>query len=65
LPDEPGYVAGYRPVRRDGKNLIDLWPKAARIGEPIPMVPLPLRGGPLVPLPLEATYTEALSDSGL
>lgn len=65
LPDEPGYVAGYRPVHRGGKNLIDLWPKVARVGEPLPSVPLPLRGGPLVPLPLEATYAEALSDSGL
>jgi hypothetical protein len=65
LPDEPVYVAGYRPVRRGKKNLIDLWPKAARVGEPLPMVPLPLRSGPLVPLPLEATYTEALTDSGL
>lgn len=65
LPDEPTYVVGYRPVHRGKKNLIDLWPKLAKIGEALPTVPLPLRGGPLVALPLEATYTEPLTDSGL
>jgi hypothetical protein len=65
LPDEPIYVAGYRPVHRGGKNLLDLWPKVAKVGDALPTVPLPLRGGPLVALPLEATYTEALTDSGL
>jgi hypothetical protein len=65
LPDQPLYVAGYRPVHRGGKNLIDLWPKAAHLGQPIPSVPLPLRGGPLVQLPLDETYSQALTDSGL
>jgi hypothetical protein len=68
LPDPtPTYVAGYRPVhrRKAKRNEIEVWPYAAPVGSPIPSVPLGLRGGPVVPLDLEGTYREALSDSGL
>jgi hypothetical protein len=65
LPEEPLYVAGYGPTRRAARDVIDLWPKPLAVGQPIPTVPLPLRDGPLVPLPLEATYAETLADSNL
>ena len=61
----PGYVAGYRPVHRDSRNEIDVWPYAAGVGEPLPAVPFALRAGPTFVLPLEATYTEAIRDLGL
>lgn len=59
------YVAGYRPVRREARNEIDVWSEAAVVGNPVPSVPLALRRGPLVPLDLEGTYNETLTDSGL
>jgi hypothetical protein len=66
LPDTvPTYVAGYRPVHRDDRNELDIWPYPAPVGEPLPAVPLGLRAGPTVVLPLEATYTEAIRDLGL
>jgi len=67
LPDAPTYVAAYRPVHRRTReaNEIEIWPYPARVGQPIPSAPLALRGGPLVVLPLELTYTEACRDLGL
>jgi hypothetical protein len=68
LPDPtPTFVTGYRPVHRreSGRNEIEVWPYTAEVGRPLPSVPLGLRNGPVLQLDLEATYTEALADSGL
>lgn len=67
MPDAPIYVSGYRPVhRRDTHaNEIEVWPYAAAVGQPVPAVPLGLRGGPVVLLDLEATYTSAIDATGL
>ena len=65
LTNSPTYVSGYGPVHRDGRTEADVWCHPARIGEPIPAIPLVLRRGPLVMLDLEATYLDALADSGL
>lgn len=59
------YVAGYRPVHRKKSNKLDLWPAAAPVGQPIPTVPLAIRGGPLLPLDLEESYTETLRAHGV
>jgi uncharacterized protein DUF4058 len=59
------YAAAYRPVRREEVNLIDLWLSALTVGRPLPQLPLALRGGPAVPLNLEATYTDACQRSRL
>lgn len=64
LPDKSLYAVGYRPVRRTERNLIDVWPHLLSVGEPLPPVPFPLKGGPTIALDLEGTYTEALADSG-
>jgi hypothetical protein len=53
------YAAAYRPARRDGANLLDLWPVALAVGQPLPLLPLALRGAFFVPVDLEAAYTEA------
>jgi Protein of unknown function (DUF4058) len=60
----PIYTASYRPVHRDGKNEIDLWPIVLEIGQPLPRVPLALKGSGLIELDLEATYERALEQSG-
>ena len=60
------YAVAYRPVRRKtAGDQIDLWPLALTLGQPLPTMPLALRGGPTVPLDLEATYTEARQRSRL
>lgn len=67
MPETPIYVSGYRPVHRreTHANEIEVWPYAATIGQPVPAVPLGLRGGPVVLLDLEATYTAAIEATGL
>jgi hypothetical protein len=37
----------------------DLWPVPLDVGQPLPVLPLALRGSVTVPIDLEATYTEA------
>jgi hypothetical protein len=53
------YVEAYRPVRRDGENLADIWPNPLSVGQTLPAVPLALRAYGCVRLDLEETYTEA------
>jgi hypothetical protein len=67
MPATPTYVSGYRPVHRQatGANEIEVWPYAAAVGQPLPAVPLGLRGGPVVVLDLEGTYTSAIEATGL
>jgi hypothetical protein len=67
MSDVPTYVSGYRPVHRreTDANEIEIWPYAAVVGEPIPAVPLGLRGGPVILLDLEGTYTAAIESTGL
>ena len=67
LDNVPTYVAGYRPIHRreSERNQIEVWPYPAVVGQPIPTVPLGLRGGPTVLLDLEGTYTGAIESTGL
>jgi hypothetical protein len=60
----PTFAASYRSVRRGRKNLIDVWPTPLVMGERLPTVPLPLKGGGVYPLDLEATYADARERSG-
>lgn len=61
----PTYTASYRPVHREERNEIDVWPYPAAVGATLPAAPFALRGGPTLVLDLEATYTEAIRDLGL
>jgi hypothetical protein len=58
-------AVSYRPIHRQETNQIDLWPFALAVGSALPLLPLALRGGPAVPLDLEATYTDARERSRL
>ncbi len=53
------YAAAYHPAHRSDKNQLDLWPMALALGQPLPLLPLALRGAFFVPVDLEATYSEA------
>jgi hypothetical protein len=59
------YAVSYRPARRNEGDQIDIWTHPLALGQTLPVVPLALRGGPTLPLDLEATYTEARQRSRL
>jgi hypothetical protein len=53
------YAVAYRPVRRQDRQEIDLWPVPLAVGHPLPVLPLRLTGDLFVPVDFEATYQEA------
>jgi hypothetical protein len=53
------YTTAYHPVRRRDRDEIDMWAESLAVGQPLPTMPLPVRGLGVLPLDLEATYTEA------
>jgi hypothetical protein len=56
----PLYAVAYRPVRRESEgDGIETWPMPLAVGDPLPTMPLALRGAATVPLDLEASYSEA------
>lgn len=57
------YTTAYRPARRTGGDLIDLWLQPLAVGERLPVMPLALRGGPTLPIDLEGSYMEMLRKS--
>lgn len=59
------YAVAYRPARRKDGDQIDCWTAPLVVGQELPTMPLALRGGPTLPLELEATYTEARRRSRL
>ncbi len=64
LPD-PLYATAYRPIRRPNADQIEVWHSAITIGGPLPLLPLPLDKGQVIPLDLEPTYAEACQRSRL
>ena len=59
------YAAAYRPARRKEGDQLDCWPTPLALGHTLPIMPLALRGGPTLPLDLEATYSDACRQSRL
>jgi hypothetical protein len=57
--DVPLYAVAYRPVRREGRGEIDLWPEGLALGAPLPVLPLALNADVCLPVDLEATYMDA------
>ena len=55
----PLYATAYRPAHREERNEIDLWREPLAVGQPLPTLPLAVRGLGCLPIDLEATYTEA------
>jgi hypothetical protein len=60
VPDPgPGpMLAGsaYRAVEREKVRMLDVWHEPLALGQPLPTLPLWLRGGLCLPVELEATY---------
>jgi Protein of unknown function (DUF4058) len=61
FPSDPSiYAVAYRPLHREPSgDQIDLWMVPLTIGQPLPTMPLALRDGPVIPIELEATYSDA------
>jgi hypothetical protein len=55
----PLYATAYRPVHRQERNEIDLWREPLAVGQPLPTLPLAVRGLGCLPIDLEGTYMEA------
>jgi hypothetical protein len=55
----PLYATAYRPVHRQKRNEIDLWREPLALGQPLPTLPLAVRGLASLPIDLESTYMEA------
>ncbi|MDY3554517.1 DUF4058 family protein [Gemmata sp. JC717] len=53
------YTVAYRPLVRDGAEVIQAWPHALAVGGGLPTLPLALNAELCVPIDLEATYTAA------
>ena len=60
MPGDPSiYAASYKPSATDSQATgIETWAYELKVGEPLPTVPLYLRGHGCIPLDLEATYSE-------
>jgi hypothetical protein len=56
------YTAAYRPVERQGQPALDLWYEPLSLGQPLPTLPLWLRGGICVPVELDSTYEQTCRD---
>ena len=60
MPDETNlYAVAYRPVRREDRNEIDVWPVTFAVGDSLPTLPLRLTGDLFVPVDFETAYQEA------
>jgi hypothetical protein len=49
-------ASAFRPVERAGVRVLDVWREPIAVGQPLPTLPLYLRGGLCLPVELEATY---------
>ena len=71
LPNDSLCAAAYRATRREvNRNQppleqIEMWHSALAVGESLPTLPLGLDRGIIIPVDLEATYTDARRRSRL
>jgi hypothetical protein len=53
------YAVAYRPVLRQEKEEIEIWPATLALGGRLPVLPLRLTGDLFIPIDFEATYADA------
>jgi hypothetical protein len=58
-PDVMLYAVAYRPVRRQEREEIDLWPVPLALAATLPVLPLALNAEQVLSVDLEATYSDA------
>jgi hypothetical protein len=60
LPPESNlYAVAYQPLRRNGRDEIDVWRRPLALGQVLPTLPLGLRADLIIPVDFEAAYAEA------
>lgn len=52
------YAMAYRPLRREGKDEVEVWPAPLAVGQNLPVLPLALNVELLIPVDFEETYAE-------
>jgi len=57
-PAGPLYAVAYRPVLRQEREEVDIWPGAVAVGANLPTLPLRLAGDQFMPIDFEATYLD-------
>jgi hypothetical protein len=63
MADRAGlYTTAYHPVARDGEPSLDIWQEELALGQPLPTMPLWLRGAICAPVLLESTYQQTCTD---
>jgi hypothetical protein len=66
MPDDAVmYAVGYRPARAPAGGRVEFWTHRLEVGQPLPTVPLALKGWGFAPLDLEQAYTAARQDCRL
>ncbi|MBN9521167.1 hypothetical protein J0H58_22045 [bacterium] len=58
-------IAALAPQHGPAGNSVAVWHYALNVGEPFPVVPLALRGGPIIPLDVGPAYETALRGMNL
>jgi len=58
---EAQYAVAYRPIRRQGRDEVDLWRSTFTVGQGLPVLPLVVAADLILPVDLEATYMDACS----
>lgn len=54
--------SAYRCVEREGISTLDVWREAISVGQPLPTLPLWLRGGLCLPVELASTYQRTYTE---
>ena len=57
-PEMSLYAVAYRPVRREERAEVDIWPVGLALAAPLPTMPLRLAGDLFIPVDFESTYQE-------
>jgi hypothetical protein len=52
------YAVAYRPIIRDAREEIDLWPNPLDLGAPLPVLPLAINAELVLPVNFERTYVD-------
>ena len=59
MPPERLYATAYRPIRRESRDVIDMWPASFGIGDRLPSLALYVASDLAVMVEFEASYQEA------
>jgi len=59
------YATAYRPVRRAGETMLEIWEEPLALGRALPTMPLWLPGDLVLPLDLDGTYERTCREQRL